>query len=114
MVGTPFQNSRLKPKIAADSWLARTVAQKNINSFHQEIFNTFSDSLASADPDVDQSQRPRTTPITKFSLTAFAKRLTLLQRARVRDIRKLYPNYSEPIFSQEIKVLLNRRVLPAL
>ena len=112
MVKSTPSNPRLNPKVSAENWFRQVSTHKSLNSQHREIFNTFCNSLASSDIAFDSKKliRARATPVTRFSLHAFAKRLKLVQKARTCDIRKSLPDYTEPNFSEDLKVFSNKRL----
>ena len=109
MVKQHSGDSRFNPKVLANDWYQKVLPYKALNTHHQRVFNTFSSSLVSPnnDPDLERFSRTRATPVSKFTLPAFAKRLQLLQKVRKRDIKQTFTNYTENQFSHELKVLEN-------
>ena len=103
--------SRYNPKVFTSNWLQKVSTEQALNIDHQRIFNTFSGTLVSTttDPNLEKLSRTRATPISRLNLRFFAKRLKLLQKIHICDIRRTFKNYTERKFSQELKILIYAR-----
>ena len=111
MVKHPSYNSRYNSKVFANNLSQNIALLKALNLQHQRIFNTFSNILVStsSDPNLEVFSRTRTTPMSKFGILVFVRRLQLLQKVCIRDVRQTFKNYNEKYFSQQLKVLTNRK-----